>query len=258
MSQNKSSYTHLQVEKSNNIAWIYLNRKPYNSLHPDLMEELQQVHQDLAQSEDIHGVILGSRTERFFCNGIDIEYLAANNNSGRKQAFTKLLDTLKIVFLFPKPHISIIEGHAMAGGAFLAMMSDFRYMADTKGRFCFSETSLGLSIPESLLTIISTVVHPCYLRQVAMEAYPFRPRSAMEVGLIDAVYPCENLSELAEKKLRKLLKNCSLKALIDTKKNMRLRLAENLNNNALSFVEGMDKFFDQEFEMTLQKIVQKR
>ena len=258
MGQNtKINYTYIEIEKKDQITWIYLKRPPANTLNPELMRELRQTHQHIEEDEDSLGLILGSRMERFFCNGLDAEYIVAQKPAERKQTFRVFFETLEKIFLFPKPHISIIQGYAMGGGAVLALMSDFRYMAEGKGRICFSEVSVGLSIPDILLNIIRDIIHPRYLRQLAMEAYAFRPDEGAQAGLIDVVCPPEELAKTAEKKMRKLIKNYSQPALRETKKNIRKDLAEAWAKNVGHYIDEAEPFLGEEFEQRLRRLIKK-
>ncbi len=211
------TYQHLELTIEKEIAWLFMKRAPGNELNVEFLQELVQAHRDLGQDEQVKAVILASHLPKCFCNGMDIAYIASHNLQERKELFLLFLRALKELYSFPKPHLSLIEGHAIAGGAFLALISDFRFMQDKQARYAFSEVAIALSIPKALLPLLRSVVAEQALRKVAMQAYFFRPKEALEIGLVDAVYPPEQAQKAALRHMQLLLRHpyeslCHIKA----------------------------------------------
>ena len=47
----------------------------------------------------------------------------------------------------------MINGHAFAGGFFMAICADFRIMREERGYMCLNEAELGSPIPQALLNL---------------------------------------------------------------------------------------------------------
>ena len=251
-----SQYEFVTVEIKDAIAWVSLSRSPNNQLVPEFMDEILAAHQELTENETVSAVVLYSKIPGYFCNGMDTEYILASDLQGRKESFSLLLQVLMALFQFPKPHLSLIEGHATAGGAFLATMSDYRYMAAGKSRYWFSEAAVRLTFPRMLIEVLQTIVAPKHIRKIALEAKAFLPQEALEIGLVDAVYPAAELTTRAERFMRRLLRN-SLKSLVSIKSNMRRTTRENLKTLYNETLDEITPFLDKDIELGLGKLVQK-
>ena len=63
-------------------------------------------------------------------------------------AFMRRFDAVMLrVFAFPRPVVAAIGGHAVAGGAILALACDARVMGAGAGRFGLNEVRLGVPFP---------------------------------------------------------------------------------------------------------------
>ncbi|WP_243396710.1 enoyl-CoA hydratase/isomerase family protein [Leptospira wolffii] len=189
---------YIEIEEKDSLAWIWLNRGPANEMTSELMEELIEAHRILAAKKSVRAVLIGSRFEKFFSNGLDPKYMLDRSPEDRIKVFSTLFDMMRVIYSFPKPEACVINGHAMAGGAVLGILTDFRFMGMGKSRYCFSEVLVGLTIPPMLLRIIESVVGRPNLREVAMQGKAFKPEEAASIGLVDSVFPIEDLNRKAE------------------------------------------------------------
>ena len=239
------------------IVLLSLNRLPANELYPPFIKELIQAHQAIAQDEEVKGLILNSCSPKYFCNGMDPEYICAQDQAGRKELFILLSQLLQSLYAFPKPHFALVEGHAMAGGAFLALVSDFRYMADNHSRYCFSEVAVNLTIPSAFLALIREVLHPRYIRKLAMQSYAFRSQEAYEVGLVDFVCPPGKLLERAQKDMRGLLAY-PMDSLISIKKNLRSPVLDTMKKYEKEAFLEIEKFLGKNFEASMTALLKRK
>ncbi len=197
----------LKVEIAGHLAWVTLDRPPANTLTIEFMDELIAVHRALEADRDIFGVcIRAARGAEYFSNGIDPAYLLERDVDGRATVFAKLVEMLGVLYGFSKPMAALIDGHAMAGGAVIGIVCDFRFMAEGRGRYAFSEVAVGLMIPDFLLEIIRGVVGSQHMVRVAQLATAYKPREALAIGLVDAVVPAAKLEEHATRHMDRILK----------------------------------------------------
>ncbi len=216
----------IKVEIDQGSAWLWFDNPPRNELTPANMEELINIHDSLAIDDQVHVAILGSRIEGYFCNGFQPEIFLGKSLEEHQDIFRLLVRMLKSLYTFPKPHISMINGHAMAGGAVLGLISDYRIAADRGLRYSFSEAMIGLTLPDVLLAILRSVIGGGrHVKKAAMESYAYKPPEALAVGLLDAIYPLEKLKSSCEKFIKRLLRS-HLASLKSIKKNLRGELVE--------------------------------
>ena len=253
----KDKYKYLKEEKEGETALLFLDRLPANELNSEFMQEIIQAHQDLAHDEGVKALILSSYNSKYFCNGIDPEYMLARSISGRREVFALLFQMLQVLYTFPKPHFAVIEGHAMAGGAVLGLISDFRYMADNRSRYCFSEAAVGLTVPHALLAMMRAAIHAPYINKAVMQCHAFRPQEACKAGIVDFVFPPEDLLKRAKKDMQRLLR-FSLPSLISVKQNLRTPILEYMQKNREQALVEIEKFLGQEFEERMRALLKRK
>lgn len=236
------SYRLLKIEKRDNIAWLRLDRPPSNSLTIELMEELIAAHRELESDRSVEGILLASALPKFFCNGIDPGPALEQDIEGRLAIFQKLSELIYAIYSYPNLEVAVIGGHAMAGGAVLACLADFRFMSEDCGRIGFTEVAVGLTLPKGILELIRSVVGEGNLTKVAMLGETFRGPQAHQLGLADALYPSASLERQAE---NRLLRWCALPkaALRDIKQNIRAEIAAKMKANIFSSADSSMRSF---------------
>ncbi|CAE7619881.1 ECI1 [Symbiodinium sp. CCMP2592] len=106
---------------------------------------IQQVNAalDVAEKNGVNALtVIGDG--RFFCNGMDLQYISANVAESTKiQADAEKL--MSRILTFGVPTVAAINGHITAGGAMLGLAFDKRLMpADSPGLFFVPGIDIGL------------------------------------------------------------------------------------------------------------------
>jgi len=175
--------------REGSVLTLTLNRPAKrNSLDPDLVKELTQ---DLTAAEANSGlsvlVITGAGPS--FCAGLDLELLVSwtvEQKLAHLEAVTKIF---RLVWTMPQPVIAAVNGPAIAGGFDLAAFCDIRLAAE-EAIFGQAEINLGLT----------QIIHPLYksiglarAKELAMTGESISALEAFRIGLVNHVYPCEDL-----------------------------------------------------------------
>lgn len=244
----------LSSRVANHIGYVSLNRAPMNLMDIPFMLEFNAAHAEFAADKDVWGVIVHSSVEGYFSNGLDPDMMLKRDLEGRLEVFETLLKMVLDVYAFPKPHISAIEGHAMAGGAVLAILSDWRFMSRERSRISFSEVAVGLTIPKAIINLIETATGPRALREIAMLGSPIKSERACELALVDEVFDNGTVLKEAEKYLKRvfelpLASVANVKAALRAQNIANLKSREGLETlgnflTADSFVEGLSAVRD--------------
>ena len=244
----------LSTRVENHIGYIALERAPMNLMDIPFMVVFNRAHAEFAANKDVWGVIVHSSVDGYFSNGLDPDMMLKRDMSGRLVVFETLLKMVLDVYAFPKPHISAIEGHAMAGGAVLAILSDWRFMSREKSRISFSEVAVGLTIPKAIINLIESATGPGPLREIAMLGSPIKSERACELGLVDAIFDNGTVLKEAEKYLKRIFE-LPLASVANVKQTLRAQNIANLRGRegletlgsfltAESFVEGLSAVRD--------------
>ena len=245
----------LQIQIRDRIAWLLINRPPLNTLTPDLMERLRQAHSDLARDVQVRGIVLASENRKFFSNGLDPETMLAASVKERVEIFRTLLEMCVAMYSYPGLELAAIGGHAMAGGAVLGILCDFRFMAEGKHRYSFSEVRVGLTLPASIMGVLEGVVGPQHLRAAGMLGEAFRPDEALRIGLVDRVVPPDELHAEAERFLKQQFE-IPRAGMSMVKESMRRQRLEHLRN--YEELSGLERFLSGNFEEGLRAVLERR
>mmetsp|Transcript_8387 Transcript_8387/g.10064 ORF Transcript_8387/g.10064 Transcript_8387/m.10064 type:complete len:162 (+) Transcript_8387:98-583(+) len=101
-------------------------------INPTAIEALHQALDCVLESDFRAVVVTGEG--RFFCNGLDLQWIDANPSRGEElQLMTEKL--LARLLVFPLPTIAGVNGHMCAAGAMLGLAFDYRIMIDNKNWF---------------------------------------------------------------------------------------------------------------------------
>jgi enoyl-CoA hydratase len=103
-------------------------------------------------------------------------------------AFMAWFDSVMLrVFAFPRPVVAAVAGHAVAGGAILALDCDARIMGAGAARFGLNEIRLGVPFPASALEIVRHAVPAGSVEEVLYAGELFDPQAALARGLVSEV-----------------------------------------------------------------------
>ncbi|AFM12977.1 enoyl-CoA hydratase/isomerase family protein [Turneriella parva] len=244
----------IETRVENHIGYVSLTRAPMNLMDIPFMQAFAEAHRDLEKNSEVWGVIVHSTVDGYFSNGLDPAMMLSRDTQGRAEVFEVLLKMVLEVYAFSKPHISAIEGHAMAGGAVLAILSDWRFMSREKSRISFSEVAVGLTIPKAIINLIESATGPGSLREIAMLGSAIKSTDAVRMGLIDEVFDNGTTLKEAERYLKRvfelpLASVRSVKQILRANNLAALKGREGLETlssfvGAESFVEGLSAVRD--------------
>ena len=91
------------------------------------------------------------------------------------------------VFFHPKPVVSAVNGHAIAGGCVLACCADRRLMARDAGRIGVPEILVGVPFPALAFEVVRFAVPPRYLPEFTLSGATYATDEALRRGWVDEV-----------------------------------------------------------------------
>jgi enoyl-CoA hydratase/carnithine racemase len=160
----------------------------------ELCNTLQHEFESAAESRDVRAVIL-TGTGSIFSAGVDLPRLV-NAGGNYVQEFVEAFEAmLRGIFLFPKPVIAAINGHAIAGGAIIAFACDYRIMC--AGRMGVPEALVGVPFPPLALEVARFAVPRQHLQPMLYLARNVEVAEAKSLGMIDEVVSPDALAPRA-------------------------------------------------------------
>jgi enoyl-CoA hydratase/carnithine racemase len=188
----------VSVSKEEGIATVTLSRGKVNALNERFIEELQDCFNTLEKEEAVKAVLLTGRG-KFFSFGFDIpEFLTYSRESFRRY-LNKFTDFYTYLFLYPKPVIAAINGHAIAGGCMLANSCDYRLMVSGKAKISLNEITFGASVFSGSVEILKYCAGQRNAQKILFSGDMYAAEEALQLGLIDQISSTENIVEDAFK-----------------------------------------------------------
>src|SRR6266550_3179855 len=184
----------IEREIADGILTLRLAHGKASALDLELCNALQHELETSAESRDVRAMVI-TGTGSIFSAGVDLPRLI---NSGKKyvQDFVEGLDSMiRAMFLFPKPAIAAMNGHAIAGGAIIGFACDYRLMSG--GRIGVPEALVGVPFPPLALEVVRFAVPRQHLQPMLYLAKTIEVAEAKSIGIIDEIVPYEDLMRRA-------------------------------------------------------------
>ena len=191
--------TNVLLEKKGNVAVATINRpQALNALNSDVLTDLDELVNVVSADSDIRALVITGSGAKAFVAGADIgEMSTLTPEEG--EAFGKHgNDVFRRIETLPIPTIAAVNGFALGGGCELSMACDIRICADTA---VFGQPEVGLGITPGFggTQRLARLVSPGMAKQLIYTARNIKADEAYRIGLVNAVYPVEELLPQAEK-----------------------------------------------------------
>ncbi|MCB1051845.1 MAG: enoyl-CoA hydratase/isomerase family protein [Acidobacteria bacterium] len=235
----------LQLIHEGSVSRIRMKLAPMNLLNLEVLDELINLHQQADKHPETRVIVTQSDLPNMFCNGLDPMYVLKADRAGREAIFRGIARLFRDLLSLQKPHLAVLNGPAMAGGAIIALTADFRLMDQEHGRFCFSEPKVGLPIPQAIAQTIAHFCAPAALREVVLMGKNMDAAYAVQVGMADWAGPSSELMEATQTQVAKL-ERLSPAVLAATKQALRghlIRMAQGFADDAGDFLHFVEDDF---------------
>lgn len=177
------------------VAVLRLDDGKANALSPAMLDALASALAEIDAS-DARALVLTGRSG-FFSGGLDLKVLPKLPTAEKRAVLARLGEVLTTLFTFRAPTVAAVSGHAIAGGALLALSADLRFGADVNGRFGVTEVAIGLPVPSFGLLLARAALTPPALVDVVLHARTLTMPEARDCGVFCGLFPAETLLEAA-------------------------------------------------------------
>jgi len=198
-------YKNILFEVENNVAVITFNRsKVLNAINLETMLEFNGTIHKCKEDENIKAVILTGAGDKAFVAGADVTEFKDKS----PQEIMKFLElgqrTLRLMETGSKPVIAAVNGLALGGGMEISMACDIRFASD-KVRFGQPEILLGFIPGWGGTQRLARLIGIGRAKELIMSGEQITAQRAYEVGLVNKVFPAEQLMEETRKFAQKLV-----------------------------------------------------
>ncbi len=167
------------------VRELSLSRRPVNALNLELMVALRSRIGEARR--DGCGAILLSGRPGCFSAGLDVPELLRLDRPQMRATWQQLFGLLADVATSDIPVAAALTGHSPAGGAVIAICTDYRVMAEGDYLIGLNEVEVGLPVPEVLHRVLVHLVGPRTAERLEVTGALLNPADALRCGMLDEV-----------------------------------------------------------------------
>ena len=188
----------VDYEVKGSYAVITINREQaLNALNSEVLDDLDKVISGI-DTDTVRAVVLTGAGEKSFVAGADIGEMSTLSKAEGEAFGKKGNDIFRKIETCPIPFIAAVNGFALGGGCEISMSCDIR-IASEGAVFGQPEVGLGITPGFGGTQRLARLVGPGMAKQLIYTACNIKADEALRIGLVNAVYPAEELMEQAEK-----------------------------------------------------------
>ena len=177
-----------------------------NAMNPDVLRELDQSVKEFISDEDLGVIIITGAGEKAFIAGADIKLMQDLDTKGGLE-FGKLGQEVTMTIEdSPKPVLAAINGFALGGGCEISMACHVRY-ASENAIFAQPEVKLGLIPGWGGTQRLPRIVGMGNATELIIGGHMIDAKEALRIGLVNKVFPLEDLLEETINFAKEILKN---------------------------------------------------
>ena len=199
----------VNCEVKENIAVVTINRpEALNALNSQVLDDLAAAF-DGIDTNVVRAVVLTGAGEKSFVAGADIGEMSTLSKAEGEAFGKKGNDIFRKIEQFPVPVIAAINGFALGGGCEISMSCDIRICSDNS---MFGQPEVGLGITPGFggTQRLARLIGAGMAKQLIYTARNIKADEAYRIGLVNAVYPQEELLPAAEKMASQIAANAPI------------------------------------------------
>ena len=199
-------FEYIKYTEEDEISFITISRpKALNALNSQVLNELSQVLDSIDKSK-ISALIITGEGEKSFVAGADISEMSSLSKKEAVEFSKKGNDVFRKIETFEIPVIAAINGYALGGGCELSLSCDIRICSENA---IFGQPEVGLGITPGFggTQRLSRTVGIGMAKQMIFTGQNIKAEEALKIGLVNAVYPQNELINEAKKLALSIAKN---------------------------------------------------
>ena len=184
------------LKKQGHIAVITMeNAAKLNALSTSFLQELCAVFRAVEEDRDLFVVVI-TGCQKAFIAGADISEMATLS-AAEALVWGKLGTDLNLqIERLRVPVIAAINGFCLGGGFEMALACDIR-LASERARIGLTEVNMGVIPGSGGTQRLPRLIGPSRAKLLMMTGNHYKGEAALAMGLVDMVFPAEELLEAA-------------------------------------------------------------
>jgi 3,2-trans-enoyl-CoA isomerase len=182
----------VDLTRERKVAVLTLQRGKVNAINKAVVEELRLRLDEIRADGSSEAVVLTGRG-KFFSFGLDVPELYPLSEAEFTRFVERFTELYTAVYVYPKPVIAALNGHAIAGGCMLALACDRRLMVEGKGKIGLNEVTFGSSVFAGSVEMLRACVGERNAERILFSGEMFGGDAALALGLVDRMVPAGDL-----------------------------------------------------------------
>lgn len=188
----------IATEVTEGVARIVLNRPPLNWMNIEMMEEINEALRSFQGIEALKLIVFRAEGKAFSV-GVEVADHMGDKAQKMMDAFHGMFRLMDSAGL---PTISLVNGSALGGGCELATYCDM-VLASERARFGQPEIQVGVFPPIAALAF-PRIMGRKKAFELILSGETISAKEALEIGLVNRVFPVEKFDEEADSFISKL------------------------------------------------------
>lgn len=199
----------ITYEQEEFVGVITINRpKALNALNSTVLDELNATL-DNVDLNTTRCLILTGAGDKSFVAGADIGEMSTLSKAEGEAFGKKGNDVFRKLETFPIPVIAAVNGFALGGGCEISLSCDIRICSEN-AMFGQPEVGLGITPGFGGTQRLARTINVGMAKQLIYSARNIKADEAYRIGLVNAVYPQEELMDQAKKLASTIAKNAPI------------------------------------------------
>lgn len=195
-----------KLEGMNTVILTVCREKSLNALNQEVLKDLDQAFNEIGNIEGLRCVILTGSGKKAFVAGADIEFMKDMPQEQARDFSYYGSKIFRKIEAFPVPVIGAVNGYALGGGMELALACDFR-LASENAVFGLPELGLGIIPGWGGMQRLMRSIPVGKAKEIVYSSERIDAAKALELGLVNAVVPAEQLLDSAAAIAKRIEKN---------------------------------------------------
>lgn len=237
----------INYEVEGAVAVLTINRpKALNALNSAVLDELNEAI-DAVDLNEVRALIITGAGEKSFVAGADIGEMSSLTKEQGEAFGKKGNDVFRKIETLPIPVIAAVNGFALGGGCEISLACDIRICSENA---VFGQPEVGLGITPGFggTQRLARTIGVGMAKQLIYTTRNIKAPEALRIGLVNAVYPIEELMGAAKKMASIIASNAPIAV-----RNCKKAINDGLQTDIESGVEIEEKLFGDCFETEDQR-----
>ena len=154
-----------------------------NRFHPDWIAGVNAALDEVERAEGPRALVTAA-TGKFFSNGLDLEWLAANGDQSRGYIID-VHELLARMLSLPVITVSALQGHTFAAAAMFSLAHDLRVMRADRGYWCLPEANIDIPFTPGMSALIQARLVPQVAHEAMTTAHRYGGHDALVAAIVD-------------------------------------------------------------------------